>query len=786
MKRITSFLTLLLPIILFAQSNQFYQTIRGTVVDQITKSPLVSANVIIADSNPLLGTSTDANGHFRIEKVSVGRVTVKVGYIGYHPAILRNILVYPAKEVVLDIELEQSVLEMEEISVQTTLDFMPLNDMATVSARRFSVEETEKYAGSRGDVARMASNYAGVSFSSDDRNDIVIRGNTPAFLLWRLEGVEIPNPNHFAMEGTSGGPVGMLNNNTLSNSDFFTGAFPAEYGNALSGVFDLSMRSGNNEKFEFLGQIGFNGFELGMEGPISKSNGSSILANYRYSTLDLMDKMGMDFGTVGVPKYQDFTSKVTWPTKSGRLEMFSLWGTSEIAILDSNEGKDDFYKEGGVDLYNGSTVGAGGLNYLFFHNQNTISKLSVSGFYQRTATDIYELVENGSYLDVDDNYKEKKASAQYRFTRKFNTKISTQTGISVDRMGYNLNGRYFDEDENKFFPYFDNNLTVAEGPNYLRAHSQWKYKFTNNVALNTGLHFSYFDLNKSKSVEPRLGMTFNISPTQEFSVAYGLHSRLQQLITYYFIDMEPGKIPVETNLDLGFTKAHHFVVGFDQRLTENTRLKIEGYYQHLFDVPVELVPSSYSILNTGSQFAIDLKENLVNRGTGKNYGLELTLERFYSNGLYFLATGSLFDSKYRASDGVLRNTLFDNDFVTNVLAGKEFRFSAKNTIFFDVKLSYAGGKRYTPINLDKSRYEREVNFFDHLAFSEQHPNYLKLDFKIGYRKSSARITQEWQFYVENATNRKNVFAQRYNADKEEIETVYQLGLFPMINYRIYF
>lgn len=142
--------------------------------------------------------------------------------------------------------------------------------MATVSARSFTVEETSRYAGSLNDPSRMAANYAGVSSTSDARNDIIIRGNSPLGVLWRLNGMEIPNPNHFGSLGTTGGPVSILNNNLLDKSDFLTGAFPAEYGNALAGVFDLQMRSGNNEKTEFLGQVGFNGFELGAEGPIGK------------------------------------------------------------------------------------------------------------------------------------------------------------------------------------------------------------------------------------------------------------------------------------------------------------------------------------------------------------------------------------------------------------------------------------------------------------------------------------------------------------------------------------
>jgi hypothetical protein len=163
-----------------------------------------------------------------------------------------------------------------------------INEMAVVSARSFTIDETERYAGSLGDPSRMAANFAGVTSVSDQRNDIVIRGNSPLGLLWRLEGLEIPNPNHFGSIGTTGGPISMLNINHLTNSDFYTGAFPAEYGNALAGAFDIRMRNGNNQKHEFMGQMGFNGFELGAEGPFSSNSQASYMANFRYSTLEVL------------------------------------------------------------------------------------------------------------------------------------------------------------------------------------------------------------------------------------------------------------------------------------------------------------------------------------------------------------------------------------------------------------------------------------------------------------------------------------------------------------------
>ncbi|MEM6342770.1 MAG: carboxypeptidase-like regulatory domain-containing protein [Bacteroidota bacterium] len=268
--------------------QELKQTVRGQVVDAESGFPLESVRIYVRllDSE-VIGVLSDARGNYRLNKVPVGRQAINFEFIGYQPVVLNNIEVTSAKEVILNIEMQTSALEMEEVMIQARRNGEASNEMATVSAREFSVAETNLYADSRGEPARMASNYTGVQGADDSRNDIVIRGNSPQGVLWRLEGINIPNPNHFSIPGTGGGPVTILNNKFLRNSDFYTGAFPAEYANGLAGTFDLQMRNGNNEQHEFSGQLGFLGTEFTAEGPINKEKGSSYLAMYRYSTLQL-------------------------------------------------------------------------------------------------------------------------------------------------------------------------------------------------------------------------------------------------------------------------------------------------------------------------------------------------------------------------------------------------------------------------------------------------------------------------------------------------------------------
>jgi len=357
------------------------QTIRGTVVDKQTQGPLPGAIISVLNSYPFLVTSTNELGKFRIDNVPLGRKQIKISFVSYKEKA-QTVVLTSGKETVLTIELDESVMQGEVVVITAEIDKTKTNNkMATVSSRVFSTEEANRYAGSRGDPARMAANFAGVSGANDSRNDIIVRGNSPLGILWRLNGLDIPNPNHFGSMGSSGGPISILNNNTLDNSDFMTGAFPADYGNATAGVFDLKMRTGNNEKREVLGMVGFNGFELGTEGPFSKKKkNASYMVNYRYSTLSVFKSIGLDFGTgSAVPQYQDVTFKIDMPTKkAGKFSVWGIGGLSKAELLQSQQSKDNnLYGYSGRNTSFKSNVGAGGISHTYLLNGTSYLKTNI-------------------------------------------------------------------------------------------------------------------------------------------------------------------------------------------------------------------------------------------------------------------------------------------------------------------------------------------------------------------------------------------------------------------------
>jgi len=795
--KLTSLLILLA--LLFSWQNSFAQgftqTIKGRIIDNQTQMPLPGANIVVMNSDPQIGTITDPDGYFKIDDVVTGRISLQVSFIGYHPLTFSNLNLSTGKELVLDIEMEEKVIKTQEIVVKAYKDKTKVNnEMATISARTFTIEESQRFAGARNDVSRMASNYAGVSTSNDAVNDIVIRGNSPNGLLWRLEGVEIPNPNHFGGMGATGGPVSMLNNNVLSNSDFMTSAFPAEYGNALSGVFDLKMRNGNYEKHEFVGQVGFNGFEFGAEGPLSKNSRASYMINARYSTLEVMSAMGFDFGTgTAIPKFTDLTFKVHVPTKSmGIFDIYGLGGINSIDFInsekDSSDLRESLYNDRYFDIYAKNDMAVVGVNNIYIINNSTYTKLSLSGSRISNHTMIDSLTQDNSIIDLmRQHYINYDLRANFFVNKKFNSKHNMRIGVeAVQRNFEYIDSTYLFNEER-----FRNNYDESDNAMMYRAYVQWQFKPIDKLVINSGIHYQQLDLNNNLSFEPRIGLKWYFAPKQSLNFGYGIHSKAAA--TYIFfqkVETLPNQY-IQPNKDLDFIKSQHFVIGYDWNISPTLHLKLESYYQDIYQSVVETGSSSYSMLNAAS-FSWEMPNYLENGGSGRNYGAELTLEKFLDKGFYFLLTTSIFDSKYKGSDGVEHSTAFDSKYVVNFLAGNEIEIFTKENakyrkwLTFDGKVTVAGGQRYTPIDIEQSRIENSTTYFEDLAFSEKFKDYFRADIRIAVKLEGKKTSQEWAFDIQNVSNSQNPMYNEYDADSDAIKTVYQLGLFPMMQYRITF
>jgi hypothetical protein len=765
-----------------ASAQQITQTIRGTIVDQDSQTPLVGASIIVAGAEPMIGTVTDVDGSFRLTGVPIGRVTLKVTFMGYEERTIPNLLLGSAKEEILNITLAESVNALDEITV--TADKVKgevLNEMALVSAHTFSVEETQRYAGSFDDPARMVTTFAGVNGDAEGNNDIIVRGNSPKGILWRLEGIAIPNPNHFAGEGSTGGPINALSSKMLSNSDFFTGAFAAEYGDATSGVFDMKLKNGNNEQREYTAAISTLGLDVTAEGPFQSGKRASYIANYRYSALDILDKAGVvDFG--GVPRYQDLSFKVSLPLNNKHY--FSLFGLGGYSSIDTEE-KDEEDEDVIIGKFNGrNKMGVLGLSHTWQINEDMYLKSSLAG----TGTDnsySFAIPDNeGLFYAIEKGTIGKSSLiASTTFNYKLSARHKIESGLIFTRLNFNMDTYEWDFEKDLLV----NQLLEKGNSATFQAFASWKYRISEELTMINGLHYLQFALNNNHSIEPRMALQWQFSEKQSFNAGIGLHSKLEGVSTYLAKRYADDGTFTQPNKDLEITKAAHFVLGYDNQIALNTHLKIETYYQHLYDVPVENSnTSAFSLLNESEGYTT---RQLVNKGTGKNYGVELTVERYLHNGLYYMGTLSLFRSLYTSLDGVERKSAFDNNYVANLIGGKEFKVGnpSKNKIFFvNTKLALIGGKRYSPINLPASIAAGEEVIDEREPFSKKGGDIFRADLSIGLRRNRKRTTTELKFDVQNILNNQTVVGEDYIHATKSIYQGKQLGLLPTISYKISF
>jgi len=786
MKKVKDFL-LPLMLCLFATAGFTQtQTVRGTVLDKVSQAPMPGAAVYIVLNDSLsIVSETGEDGDFMLPGVPVGKQTLHVTFPGYKEVTMQNLTVNAGKELVLTINIEEDLTDLDAIVVKAKVEKgKPINDMSTVSTRTFSVEETQKFAAAVNDPARMASSFAGVVTAGDGNNHISIRGNSPNGLLWRMEGVDIPNPNHFSNVGTAGGGISILSSQLLSNSDFSTGAFAAEYGNALSGVFDLKLRKGNTQKREYTVQLGFLGMDVAAEGPFKKGYEGSYLVNYRYSTLNVLGKIGVPIGDANT-NFQDLSFNLYLPTKQlGKFTVFGFGGLSyqtTIAEKDSLRWEEDDFLRLNTKFY--SNTGAVGVtNLKLFTNHSYLKTALVfsgteNGYFQEEMQDDYSSV----IRNFEQRFLQNKATLSTSYTWKISSKSNIRTGFIVNRIGYKLKQQDMGDTTVLVTQIDESGATQTA-----QAFFQWNYRITPRLTTNIGMHYFQLFLNNSNAFEPRAALKYDLAARHHLTAGYGLHSQLQPIGIYFSQQTVNGKQEMQ-NKELGLSKAHHIVVGYDFNLNDHAHIKTEAYYQHLFNVPISRDnTSTYSILNSTDGFPA---EALANNGLGKNYGLELTYERFLFKNLYYLLSASLYESKYKAADGNWYNTRFNTNYALTFTVGKEWTLSEerKNRVIgFNVKSVYVGGFRYTPIDREASILAGEAQFIESETFAKRMPDYYRLDLRVSVKRNYKKLTTTLALDVQNTTNRKNVGGQYFDAKTGDVKYWNQSPLIPILSYRLEF
>ncbi len=784
------------------EPKKLTQTVRGTIIDADSKLPLIGSTVAIEGTSPIIATATDVNGAFKFENIPIGRIALQISYMGYEAKTIPDIVINSGKESVLDITLQESVVKLDEVVVKSNKNNgEAINEMAMISSRSISPEETKRFANSYDDPSHILTDFAGVAQTQSGNNDIIVRGNSPKYIQWRLEGTEITNPNHQMDQNSTIGGFSCLNNKLLAASDFYTGAFAPEYGDALSGIYDVKLRAGNNEKFETMAGVGIMGTDFTAEGPIKKDYAGSYIVNYRFSNIGLIQALKLANIPGVKTTFQDATFKVVLPTKKmGTFSFFGLGGLDNLYVKGVQQdiwqtpGNDQMMPDITQDFDQSNYLANVGMNHILTINSKSYVKTTLSCSVIGMNDDVYE----STIMDSDTfgrklNYSSRIKTSTYKgaitYSNKINAKNKIQIGTEFSLNHENNNQSQLDTDRITRITLIDYNGDINTFQNFI----SWKHNFNENISMVAGLHNMNVLLNHKSTLEPRIALNWKVDNASSFNIGYGKHSTMENEHNYFTRVVQPDGSVTEPNKNLGLLKADHYVLGYNKNISENVKTKVEIYYQYLYNLPVENSDTSYyCTINEGSDYRY---VPLVNKGIGKNYGVEITVERFFSDHYYFLLNSSWFDSKYKALDGVWRNTKFNSNTLLNLLFGKEFDKLGKQqnkSLTLNGKFYFNGGQRYIPLFRDANGNlavdPASNRFWDYSKAYDNKLDYLyHFDLSISYKINKRKSTHELFLDLPNVTNHQGKMSEYYDASKPgKIGYITQMQFLPNFMYRVYF
>lgn len=788
MKHLALPFCLLIACIGFAQSPT--QTIRGTVRDKGAKNLLIGASVEVVGSDPLQVAITDENGAFALEKVKVGRVNLRVQYLGYEPLTVEDIILQSTKESYQEFELSEGQINIKEVVVNASKNaFEAVNQSSTVSTRSFTAEQTERIPAGANDPGRVALSYPGVQRGENDtENQIIVRGNSPAGILWRLEGIDIPNPNHFAIIGSSGGGITVFSAQLLARSDFSTGGFAAEYGNAFSGVFDIHFRQGNFYKSSNRFRLTLLGIDLSKEGPIQKGR-SSYLVNYRYSTLGLLSSFGVYLvGERVTNNFQDLSFNLVFKSKNNKSvsTVFGIGGLSEEHYLPVTDpearitGQSSHWE----DRVRPANMGTLGWTWTYLPDDKSYLKTVVAlvGSRIERMSDTLNR-EDERYRYETQKYLDNRLVSSITYNRKLNARSVFKTGLIFNQIWFDFfkSTRARASTSNISQPLFNTSVQGSGNSQQLQHYAQLHYNLSDKLALNTGYHFLHLFANNSSSLEPRVSLEYKPQSNQRLSLAYGLYSRALPLMAYFYADAAGNNI----NRNLKLLKSQHTILAYHLYNQQKMRIILEAYWQHMYNVPIRPETKyTYWMLNESESFP---EFKAVSKGKGNNYGIDAAIEKLFSNSYYFMINGSLMKGTFKTANGETYNTRFNTVFSSSLSVGKEFPLRRGSILQIGARFLLNGGFRYTPLDPVLSKAQGRYVAQAGADFAEQVPAYKRLDSRIAYRFNRSKLAGNISLDIQNTLNRINPTRVGYDAVKNSTYVIYDgSSLVPVLGVQLDF
>ncbi|MBK8848765.1 MAG: carboxypeptidase-like regulatory domain-containing protein [Saprospiraceae bacterium] len=755
------------------------QTIRGVVVDATNREPLIGAEVYVMGIDPIIGTVSDAEGKFVLEQVPVGRRTVVCRYTGYSSFERDNILLNSAKEFFIEMALSPGVEMGEVVVTDTKRSYQAVNQLAVASTRRLEPEELQYHAATANDPGRLVMGFPGVQPARDNSNDIVIRGNATQGLLWRLEGIDIPNPNHFATRGGSGGGITIFSATMLGSSDFSMGAFPAEYGNAFSGVFDMQFRNGNLYTREHTLRAGILGLDIATEGPIQKGK-SSYLANFRYSTLGILNAMGVYLvGPRTGNNFQDFSFKIF---HKGKKSQFSLWGIGGNSVESFRPADSPRTTFSDHSQYNFTTrMGVVGASYNYLINDQAYIRLNLAymGQNQHMVKDTLNSTETAAnYEEEKINNSRLSLSGFYKWSP--GAKTSFKLGFLATRLWFDLNSRELNFNTHTFFE-----AIKGTGSSFLwQPYAQLSYHPHPRLMLNLGVHGMALSMNESKAIDPRFSMKYRFTDQTDVALAWGRQSTMQTP-GIYFTSVDGIDFP---NRSLPLIHSDQWVLALTHLFKNGLRIQMEGYHQNLSNVPVNTDQNQiFWALNTFEGFT---NKTLRPDGLGRNYGIDAVIEKTFQSGSFFILSGSVYSSTFQTEKGgIVYNTRYNGRYALTFSGGKNWQLNRTTSLEMGFRTIYNAGMPITPLLPGSEAIDGKEALLDHSRpMTDRISFYLRPDLRLALRKNKAGSSWWLALDIQNVINRKNDDYIAYEFKKESLRWAYrsQSTLTPILTFQLDF
>ncbi len=758
------------------------QDIKGKVVNSFTEQPIQDVQIkVLLNDSLVISSFSDENGDFLFKNVALGIYDIAFVHIEFESFILPDVTLTSSRPTILNIKLIEAFKQLETFNLNPKKDRSKNNnEMVTNSVKTIYLQDMQKLAGSLDDPIRVAGMMAGVtSDAAFSENFISIRGNAPRGLKYYLEGVEIINPSHFARIGSSGGTFTVFSMQLLDKSDFFTGAFPAEYSNAMSGILDVNFRNGTQASRQYSITAGTLGLDIAAEGPLSSKQKATYLFNYRYSVVGMARLIGYPT----VPTYQDLSFILNFPIEKGKIKVFGIAGTSDrkrTAFADSTLWEAD------IDRYNlslRSDMIMVGSSYEKSLSENSVLKATLIGnAFRQIDNRNYLLNDYAEIIRSNNEYRSMPITGAVSLRHKFSRRHTNKTGISYEYATHDWEVLRYDFEN----AVLDTNVLGNGTSQTTKAFTQSRILITEKLALNLGLSAIHYDVNQKLSIEPRVGISYQTKGKGKLSLALGKHSQIEHFATYMYQTRDSLNQLIKPNQNLDFVKAYHIIGGFRTTIFKNHYLNIETYYQYLYDIPTQR-GGTFSMANISE---LQEMRRLENIGLGENYGIDFGIERYASKGLYYMINASLFESFYIDGNGDRRSTEFDQKFNVKFLAGKEYVVGKKsgktNFLSWNTNVAYVGGRPYTPIDLMASELNEETVRNEPLAYSLREQNLLFVDVTFTYKINKPKRTVNWSLQIKNIFSNGNAIYREYDPLLKQEVTVKSSSFFPNLSYKIEF